>query len=62
MTACPASSAPADVTGFFGLYSRGASGLAKLKLRRDRWGPCYYVVDELFLDTFVPVVTRLAGD
>jgi hypothetical protein len=35
---------------------------AKLKLRRERWGLSYYVVHELFLDAFAPVVARLAGE
>jgi putative acetyltransferase len=46
MTAYPASPAPANVTGFLGLYSRAASGWAKLRLRRERWGLSYYVVHD----------------
>ena len=32
-----------------------------LQVRRERWGISYYVVQEPFLDTFAPVVARLAG-
>jgi hypothetical protein len=29
--------------------------------RRQRWGISYYTVQEPYLDTFAPVVARLAG-
>lgn len=32
-----------------------------LQARRERWGISYYVVQELYLDAFAPVVARLAG-
>jgi hypothetical protein len=32
-----------------------------LQMRRERWGFSYYVIFERDLDTFAPVVARLAG-
>jgi hypothetical protein len=32
-----------------------------IQARRKRWGISYYVVHELYLDDFAPVVARLAG-
>jgi hypothetical protein len=32
-----------------------------LQARRQRWGISYYIVHEPYLDTFAPVVARLAG-
>jgi hypothetical protein len=32
-----------------------------LQMRRERWGISYYVIFERDMDTFAPVVARLAG-
>lgn len=32
-----------------------------LLVRRERWGFSYYVIFERDIDTFAPVVARLAG-
>ena len=36
-------------------------GEADLQMRRERWGISYYVIFERDMDTFAPVVARLAG-
>jgi hypothetical protein len=32
-----------------------------LQARRERWGISYYVIFEPYMDTFAPVIARLAG-
>jgi hypothetical protein len=35
--------------------------VASLEERRERWQMSYHVVDDVAIDTFAPIVARLAG-
>ena len=35
--------------------------VASLEARRDRWQMSYHVIDDNAIDTFAPIVARLAG-